>query len=76
MKQKREPGGSLFCATSEFPKENLEGSFFLYSATQLHIIFSLNAFFENYAMSRVLYSTIQTLLWSAAAWQSFFSALH
>ena len=32
--------------------------------------------FDNYAMSRVLYSTIQTLLWSAAAWQSFFSALH
>lgn len=51
-----------FCAASEFPKGNLEGSFFLYSATQLHIIFSRNAFFENYAMSRVLYSTIQTLL--------------
>ena len=26
MKQKREPYGSLFCATSEFPLGNLEGS--------------------------------------------------
>lgn len=26
MKQKREPKGSRFCATSKFPKGNLEGS--------------------------------------------------
>ena len=30
MKQKREPKGSRFCATSKFPKGNLEGSFLRY----------------------------------------------